>query len=583
MKNVIFNILTVLILLATVGVGAVYAAVLFSGGGPDLSALSSISAAPGPELPTALVLPSVTATARKLAPTWTETANAVATYDAARRLTSSTPIPAGSIASNGLLVTATIYTIPTYTPIPTATLVPTLTYTPITPTYTPTNTYTPYPTGTPLPTSTPRPTDNLAQTAIANSYLYGTATALAMNLSMTQDALNVSYAGRTATSIAALTATQVAIPTQTAAADSQTKTAIAMGPYFTQTAIAASQTAVVLALPTNPVAATETAHGITSGVWQKLYTDPAFAWFNPSGATGYDVYWGTDPQGTPEYFATPIASASSSASPKTAYVPSAISPPAEATYYLRVRTHFDALVQSNYTTLFTFRYDNVPPTNPNFPASVSGASDDTWQNSVKSPTFNVSGASDGGSGGIKYQYYWGTNASTPTLVGGLTSSASFSPGSLADGTYYLFTQVQDALGNTPGSPFQLFTFKLDTVAPAVPTGVTVIPAVDYLAGNANDYKAQTPEFTWNTVVNDLNGALDLSGIQYYEYYWDKVYPGNNDVTGHVSGTRVPPSTMIPCNPYYFRVRAKDWANNASPVGWSNIITLTYRDATCPLP
>lgn len=103
--------------------------------------------------------------------------------------------------------------------------------------------------------------------------------------------------------------------------------------------------------PTNP---TSVSSGCTasSGVWQNTCADANFTWSGASDATsqvaGYEVYWGTDANGTGALW-----------SPSAAYNPSAV---ANGTYYLRVHTKDNAGNWSAWTTLFILRYENTAPT-----------------------------------------------------------------------------------------------------------------------------------------------------------------------------------------------------------------------------
>jgi hypothetical protein len=582
MKNVIFNILTVLILLATVGVGAVYAAVLFSGGGPDLSSLSSLAAAPPPPLPTSIVLPTTTATARKLAPTWTETANALATYDASRKLGTGTPIPAGSVVK-----TATEYSIPSITPIPSATLVPTPTDTPVTPTltytstYTVTNTYTPYPTSSPYPTSTPRPTDNLTLTALAQMSIQNSVTAQALTLQVIQIYQTQTFAAQTAQASAAptLTAAAQAALTQTAVQQTlvatsqsaaQTATATMQAPTFA----AQTQTQAVLNLPGNPSNVNEpyySSNNLNSGDWQSGDNSPTFQWFNPNGATAYYIYWGINANGTND-FAAPVAIGGAS--------PFSFTPPGNpigatpgVTYYLRVRTKFGSLERGNYDTIFIYRYDKVAPNNPTS-ASVSGASDGVWQNSVTSPTFSMNGATDpGGSGNMVYRFAWLSTGATPSSPLPNGPSATYNPGNVADGIYYLWAQAQDSAGNLNTNPVKVFTFKLDTTAPGVPNMATLLiapaPATDQ-----DHYQHNTPAFTWT----DVSDPGTMSGFKNYDIYWG-TDSNPTDTTVTIVKTIAtfdvgdPPSVPMVNATYYLRVRSRDNAGNTS--AWSSMYHLTY--------
>ena len=588
MKNVIFNLLTVIILLATVGVGAVYATVLFSGGGPDLSSLSSLAAAPAPDLPTTIVLPTSTATARKLAPTWTETANVIATYDAARKRASSTPVP-GSIGLNGAIIgTATQYSIPTYTAIPTATLVPTLTSTPPTPTNTPTITYTPYPTNTPMPT------DNFTLTAIAQMATSGNIlnvlTAQALSRLQTQIANDQFYTGQTATKAAFYdnqTATASAAPSATAAAAlTQTQQFITTG-----TAVYSATQTATNALPGNPVPTAFETHGLKSSDsspnWISSQNNPIFQWFNPTGAKAYFIYWGTDAGGAVDFgSATAVAS-----NPTTFNLPSPINLNSEGKYYLRVRTRFGsglaAGVQdgdmANYTTMFSYWYDHLAPTNPDSASETHGAPNGVGWTSLKSPTFNTFDASDGGSG-VLYKFYFGSNiVGVPNTA--WQASAVYTPSSIGtDGIYYLRATTQDNAGNANGSTASLFTYKLDTRAPKMPDNgtITVLPSG---LGEPLHYTHESPTFFWNAVSDQGTVGTDASGVSHYNVYWG---PSGTDAQSSnppsvpVTDPNFPAGKMDPYVMYYLRLQAVDNAGNTS--AWTSAYSFLFSPPTAtPTP
>jgi hypothetical protein len=141
MKGLVWNILTVLLLLGLCGMLAVMAAIFVN---PD----SEFNPFPPSGLPTLIVLPSSTWTPFRLPPTWTPEGGALQSESGARR-----PTQTFEPTTTGFMVSS-------YTPSPTITRTPTNTRTKtMTPTRTKTptvtNTKKPSPTG---PTVTKRPT-----------------------------------------------------------------------------------------------------------------------------------------------------------------------------------------------------------------------------------------------------------------------------------------------------------------------------------------------------------------------------------------------------------------------------------------
>ncbi|MCE1253094.1 MAG: hypothetical protein LWX83_06040 [Anaerolineae bacterium] len=558
MKNVIFNILTVITLLATVGVGVVYASIVFLTGGPDLSSLSSLSFAPAPELPTAIILPTSTATPRKLPPTWTPTSG-IPLYNpnATAKALAESQTPAGTA-----FATSTQYVIPSITPSPTIT---------VTPSPSRTNSSTPLPTNTPAPTSTPRPTDNLTLTALAQMAIQNSVTAQAMTLQVAQIYQTQTFQAQTQTASAVPGATATALYLTGTASYNQTLAATSSSAAQTMTATYQVLTKTYQALPTNPVEVTVVPVSLQdlSGQWQKESDTVAFTWDPVPGASGYRVYWGTNPSGTTS--TAPVAS--------TSYpVSGSLTVPSETTYYLRIRTRFsNGMERPEFTTVYTMRYDNTAPTNPTSASETHGVSNNTWQSEVKSPSFTVSGGSDGGSG-IQYFYFWLNEGDTPGAPSGSpTSSTSYSPGELgSDGSYCLWVQSQDLLGNLNSSAKKVFTFKLDMTAPGTPDMGTLSVVPDPAgSGGTSSYDHDTPTFSWTAPVDSG------SGIEFYDIYWGTdggAVLGSGDsvpVTNTTNDPTFHATPMIQGVPYYLRLRAHDKSGNVSD--WSSsVYSLIYQ-------
>jgi hypothetical protein len=102
--------------------------------------------------------------------------------------------------------------------------------------------------------------------------------------------------------------------------------------------------------PTNPTTA-NSGCSAQNGVWQNTCDDPNFTWSGAtdatSGVAGYQVYWGSDPNGTATSWTT-----------SPSHNPPAVG---TGTYYLRTRTKDQMGNWSNWKTLYTFRYDDLAP------------------------------------------------------------------------------------------------------------------------------------------------------------------------------------------------------------------------------
>ncbi|MBN1427227.1 MAG: hypothetical protein JXB07_02505 [Anaerolineae bacterium] len=102
-------------------------------------------------------------------------------------------------------------------------------------------------------------------------------------------------------------------------------------------------------LPTNPTPPATETHGVQNNVEQNDVSDPAFTWSGASdahsGVAGYNVYWGTDANGT-----------SITASPTTPAYDPVGDVPDNSTTFLRVQTKDNAGNLAAWVTMFTFRY-----------------------------------------------------------------------------------------------------------------------------------------------------------------------------------------------------------------------------------
>ncbi len=358
------------------------------------------------------------------------------------------------------------------------------------PTATDTPTPTSTPTNTPAVSNTPSKTPNRTNTALA---------AIATNAEATSKA--------------------------------KTATANAGGPGTTQT---------VAAMPPNPSSASEL-HSVQTNTWQGGVSAPSFSWSPVSQAAGYYVYWGTSAEGVSTSFVT-----------SASYTPPAVS--ATGTYYLRLRTIFAwGSERPDWTTVFVFRYDITPPAAPGTATETHGASSGAWQNSVASPSFTWTAASDTGSGVAGYDIYFG-GSPTGTYISASPTTSSYSPGSVSTGTYYLRARAVDKVGNTSGWS-TLFTFQYDGTAPSVPTNLQVTdPGVNPLT------------YTWSA-SSDAH-----SGLAAYEIFWGSGSACGAKNQPDTTSTSFTTPTLTETGEYKLCVRARDNAGNTS--GWAEA-SFTY--------
>ena len=319
--------------------------------------------------------------------------------------------------------------------------------------------------------------------------------------------------------------------------------------------------------PSNPTSATET-HGAENNVWQNTVADPAFTWSGASdvggsGIAGYYLYWGTSSSGT-----------SGTWTNISGYNPGPVSSP--GVYYLRVQTRDNAGNTSAWTTLFTFRYDASPPSNPTSVSETHGAPDDTWQNTVQDPAFTWSGASDGGGSGVAgYYLYWGTSASGTS--GTWTNISGYNPGPVSSpSVHYLRVQTRDNAGNTSGWT-TLFTFRYDASPPSNPSSVSS--------------PSHTVD-TWsndNTIAVSWSGASDGSGsgLYGYSYEWSTSSTTIPDDTADTTGNSATSPALSDGDNWYFHIRTRDnvgnWNSGAVHLGPYPLDTSAPTCAVDPLP
>jgi hypothetical protein len=317
-------------------------------------------------------------------------------------------------------------------------------------------------------------------------------------------------------------------------------------------------------LPGNPNAATEE-NGVQSGVWQNLVPDPSFIWSGATGGEGsqvtlYDVYWGTDQAGD-----TVTESVT-----EQGYDPPALVEPS-ATYFLRVRTHNDAGKVSNWTTLFVFRYDSLPPDAILQVVESQGASSGVWQKNVDSPQFEWMKPSDQGDSGIhSYEISWLASA-TATVSVTSTTQTRYAPGkiSAASPIHYLRLRSRDVAGNSSDWSLPLFVFQYDAVAPSNPDTVTETSGV--LPGVWQNFQS-APTFTWSGSEDGVG-----SGIKDYRVFWG-VIPDAEAAVATTANPSYSAGGPIQDGTWYLRLSARDQLDNAT--AWETAFVFLY-DSLAP--
>ena len=103
--------------------------------------------------------------------------------------------------------------------------------------------------------------------------------------------------------------------------------------------------------------------------------------------------------------------------------------------------------------------DATPPTNPTTCVQLNGTTEsDVWQDSINNPYFSWSGASDSHTNVAGYYYYWGNEPNGTSTS--FTTSPSYDPPGINNGTYYLRVCTEDIVGNK-ASWTTLYVFKFE--------------------------------------------------------------------------------------------------------------------------
>lgn len=146
-------------------------------------------------------------------------------------------------------------------------------------------------------------------------------------------------------------------------------------------------------------------HGLVSDIWQKDQNTPTFAWSPATDATsglrGYQLYFGTDVNGTNWELIPPCNPCQWTPQPGGVRT---------GTHYLRGSACDNAGNCTPWPTqpFFVFRFDGAPPENPTSATHASGITNDTWQRTTNVANFNWPVPHDEGSGIKGYYVYWGT-------------------------------------------------------------------------------------------------------------------------------------------------------------------------------
>jgi hypothetical protein len=296
--------------------------------------------------------------------------------------------------------------------------------------------------------------------------------------------------------------------------------------------------------------------GALDNIWQGTVKRPSFTISGISdsfsGVSGYNVYFGTDPNGT----AANLVSGSG-----ITYSPSPASDLADGEYFLRVQGVDHTGNTSGWKTIFTFLLDSSTPDNVTAPAVESHAlTTDVWQNSINSPSFTWSASANA----TRYQVYWGGDPAGTSADESI--SASYTPASVgAPCVMYLRVRAMNAAGHTSTEWRTLFIYRFDNTTPSAVTSVIEGSGVQSGVCQTN---TRTISFSW-TAAADTG-----SGTKGYLYYWGSDPLGIGDhFTDQITFT---PNTPKAGAKLYLRMASQDYANNLS--AWTTVFIFCHADS-----
>ena len=249
-------------------------------------------------------------------------------------------------------------------------------------------------------------------------------------------------------------------------------------------------------------------------------TSTSLAWSTASGATSYDVYFGTS---NPPPLVTNTTGLSYAVASLTT----------NTTYYWQVVAKNSAGNTASATWSFT--------TVPNAPSAPTLSSPSNGATNVARTTLLTWSA---GSGATSYDIYLGTS-NPPALVGN-TTSLSYQATSLNGGATYYWQVVAKNGGGTAGSATWSFTTIVNT------------PATPVLSSPSNG-AANVPTSTnlaWSTA----------SGATSYDVYFGTSNPP--PLVGNTTGLTYAVTSLANTTTYYWQIVAKNVAGNTGSATWS---------------
>jgi hypothetical protein len=242
----------------------------------------------------------------------------------------------------------------------------------------------------------------------------------------------------------------------------------------------------------------------------------------------------------------------------------------DGTYYWRLRATDAAGNQTGWTASRSFVLDTNPPATP----TLAGPADAAYLGAAPALSATFASSDVGDSGTLDFQVCsdsgCGSVVKSGSSASGLASgvSGSWTPGGLADGTYYWRASATDAAGNQSGwSAARSFT--LDTTPPSVP--VETAPG--------DDVRLNQPS-SLNATYADAGGDAGSVIFQVCTTSACTTVAASTTVTGMLNnaGAGWTPGSLSD-GTYYWRARAEDSGGNLS--AWSAARSFTI-DSTPPV-
>lgn len=267
---------------------------------------------------------------------------------------------------------------------------------------------------------------------------------------------------------------------------------------------------------------------------------PGFNWNSVSNASNYELLVDNNSNfSSPEINQANLATA--------AYTPTnALS---DDTYHWRVRAKDSQENWGGWSSTWNFTIDTQGPTGPSLTAPENGST-----TSDNTPTFDWADVSEA----IAYELEADDSIifDSPEIdQANLTVSTHTPISTLSDGTYYWRVRAKDSQNNW-GDWSSTWYINIDTQAPDAPTLMT--------PENGSILNNYTPTFVWSDVSDAAMYELEVDDSDAFD-------------SPEIDQTNLTNSTYTPTNSlsdgtYYWRVRAKDSAENWSD--WSNIWSFT---------